>query len=512
MADSTLLQDNRVKLIVVMLPALAFTAWIASQVATDEYFIPALAVGGTIIALLFSVFLHSVRMEAAVTCLLLTGYLVGNRGFADLSPFKPLYPGELTMLIIASCVLLRFALTREFPDLTGWMARTILIYCALGAVRLPFDFSTYRLDAIRDAAMVYYSAFYFCGRELVVRASSRVLLESCLKFAFVALVPIAVVERYFPELIFTLTSSGGFNLFFQKDDILTTFSAVAAFILYTRPHIFRKRWLRVGLILFYLVFVVTGFGRASLAALAVGSVLLFVAGQRRFFVYPALGMLAGLLLVAGYAAGYGESQDSAPAIFVDKFSSMVDISGRQNYASEYGEIKASNNEFRRQLWESFVEETNAVSPMFGRGFGYDFISRFESTFQRGEWEGLRSAHNFYVTLYGRLGAVGLLVFVAITVQIFAGGFQAARLAHQGLYPVEDLGFWCGTWAILVSSAVGVVLESPVGAVVFWTFLGVAAQCSKQANLALVAASNEEPELVLAPTLPPERRPVPYRSS
>ena len=509
MADSTLLQDNRVKILIVMLPALALAMWIASQIATDSYFVPYFVVGAIITAMVFTVFLRSVRIEAAVVCLLLTGYLVGNRGFADLSPVRPLFPGELAMLIIGCCLLMRFALTRELPDLSGWMARTILIYCLLGAVRLVFDYKVYQIDAVRDAAMVYYSVFFFFGRELEVRANSRALLEGCLKFAFVALVPIAVVERFAPELIFNLTSSGGFNPFFQKDDLLTTFAAVAVFILFTRPRMFRKNWFRISLILFYLVFIVSGVGRASLAALAFGSVLIFVAGQKRFFVYPALGLLAGLILIACYAAGYGESQDSAPAIFVDKLSSMVDVSGRQNYASQYGEEKAMNNEFRRRLWESFVDETNSSSPVFGRGFGYDFISRFENTFQRGGWEGLRSAHNFFVTVYGRLGLLGLLVIGAIFGQTIVGGLQAASLVRRGVYPLEDLGYWCGSWAILISSGVGVVLEGPVGAVVFWAFLGVAVQCSKNVNATLAEPRNELAEPAPVPTLPPGRMPVPH---
>lgn len=511
MADSTLFQDNRVKIMIVMLPALALAMWIASAIATDSYTIPYLVVGGIVTAMLFSIFLRTVRVEAAVMCLLLTGYLVGNRGFADLSPFKPLFPGELTMMIIGTCLLMRFALTRELPDLSGWMARTILVYSVLGALRLALDYQVYRVDAIRDAAMVYYSIYFFFGRELEVRTSSRALLEGCLKFAFVALVPIAIVERFAPELIFNLTSSGGFNPLFQKDDLLTTFAAAAVFILYTRPRMYRKNWFRVSLILFYLVFVVSGVGRASLAALAFGSVLLFVAGQKRFFVYPALGLMAGLILIASYAAGYGESQDSAPAMFVDKMSSMVDVSGRQNYASQYGEEKAMNNEFRRQLWGSFVEDTNSSSPLFGRGFGYDFVSRFEATFQRGGWEGLRSAHNFFVTIYGRMGILGLFTLLAITAQVIAGGLRAALLVREGRYPLADLGFWCGSWAILISSAVGVVLEGPVGAIVFWTFLGVAVQCSKKTvALLATAAQEQEVEEPPVPTLPPGgRRSVPY---
>jgi hypothetical protein len=35
------------------------------------------------------------------------------------------------------------------------------------------------------------------------------------------------------------------------------------------------------------------------------------------------------------------------------------------------------------------------------------------------------------------------------------------------------GLWCAAWVILVSACFGVVLEGPMGAVVFWTILGLA---------------------------------------
>ena len=506
MANMTTLQDNRLKIFVVMLPALGLAMWIASQIADEDYMLPWLIMGGVTAALVFGVFLRTVRVEAVTLCLLLAGYLVGNRGFAELAPVRPLFPGELALMIIGTCLLMRFALTRELPDFSGWLARTILIYCLAGAIRLAFDYQTYRFDAIRDSAMVYYSVYFFFGRDLVKNAASKELLEKCLKVAFTVLAPIAFLQRFFPELFY---SNGRFGLFYQKDDILTTFTAFAVFILYTRPKMYRWNWFRITLIMFYLIFVVSGVGRASLAALTFASVLLLVAGQKRFLVYPALGVLVGITLVATYLSGYGVAPDSAPATFVEKLVSMVDVSGNTIYHSEYGEQKAMNNEFRRRLWETFVDDTNKESPIFGRGFGFDFVSHFEATFQRGGWEGLRSAHNFFVTIYGRMGVVGLLIFLVITGQIVVGGLRAALLVRAGLYPLEDLGYWCGVWTILISSIVGVVLEGPIGAIVFWAILGAATQCSKTVNASLAAARQEALELDPIPVLQ-ERRPLAFR--
>jgi len=41
----------------------------------------------------------------------------------------------------------------------------------------------------------------------------------------------------------------------------------------------------------------------------------------------------------------------------------------------------------------------------------------------------------------------------------------------------SLGTWCAAWVILVSACFGAVLEGPMGAVIFWSALGLAAAMS-----------------------------------
>ena len=506
MAMQTLLWDSRIRSLAVLLPALGVMAWVASELASEEFIFPAVIVGLFVVLVMFTVFVKTIRFEAVVLCMLLVGYLVGNRGFADLAVVKPLYPGEMGMCVIFAALLMRFALTRELPDFSGWIARVIFVYCAMGAVHLALDYQEYRLDAIRDSAMVYYAAFYFVGRQLVVRPESRAMLDKCLAFSFFALVPIAIIWRFAPDL---LMAGSGFNPLFQKDDLLTTFAAVAVFVIYTRPGIYRWKWVRSSLIVFYIAYVVSGVGRASLAALIATSVLMFLAGKPRFFLYPATALVLGLTVLAGLAAGVGSSQTNDAKVLVEKVESMVDITGSSNYQSDYGDLKAGTNDFRRKLWSTFVEETDAYSPLFGRGFGYNFVTHFEDLYHLSEAGQLRSAHNFYVTLYGRMGWTGIAVFAVLTLQIIVGGIRAALMVKADKQPLVDLGYWCATWVILVSSAVGVVLEGPVGAIVFWTLLGVAVEVSQQATIAQRKLANRRmPEIELLPTLP-ARRAVSY---
>ena len=500
----TLLWDSRIRSLVVLLPAFGVLVWMASELASEEFIVPGVILTGFLALVTFTSFIQTVRVESICLCLLLTGYLVGNRGFADLTVAKPFYPGEFVLALILVCVLVRFALTRELPNFTGWIGFTILVFCALGAFRLLLDFNTYRMDAVRDSAMVYYSLYFFFGRQLAVRGQAMVVLERCLKFAFLALVPIAVIQRVDPLLL--QTGAGKFTPFFQKDDLLTTFTAVAVFVLYTHPKFYRWNWLRVSLILFYFAYVVIGITRASLGGLIIGSLLLLIAGQRRFLIYPIIALMLGLTVLGGLAVTFGKSQTASTSVLTEKLASMVDFSGEHNYSSDYGDLKAGNNEWRRKLWTSFIDDTS-VSPVFGRGFGFDFLASFED---KDVNEGnLRSAHNFFVTFYGRMGIVGILVFLTITAQIVVGGVRAALAVRAGWLPLASLSYWCSLWAILVAATVGVVLEGPVGAIVFWTFFGIAVETYTAASDKHRAAVHLRPSEFQVPhPLPtPVRRPA-----
>ncbi len=482
----TIILDSRIRSLIVLLPALGIAMWIASELSSGEFLIPLMVIMAFGALVFFSVFVQVVRVEAAVLNMLLVGYIVGNRGFAELTLAKPLYPGEIALGVIFVATLIRYVLSRELPDLSGLLARLVLIYCVLGAVRLFLDYSTYHMDAARDSAMVYYSIFFFLGRELATRPASKLMLERCLRFSFIALVPIALVQRLFPETFMI-------NILSQKDDILTTFSALGVFVLYTRPNIYRFKWLRAMLILFYIGYIAIGVTRASLVGLMLGGIILLVARQWKFLSYFAVALVLGLTALGGLAFTYGSSSTISPEVMLEKFESIVDVTGTKQYNSDFGNLKASNNEFRRTLWQSFFDDTTESSPVFGRGFGYDFLARYQDVFRKGEWGNLRSAHNFYITLYGRMGIIGSIVFLLITWQVIVGGVRAGLAARAGWLPLEDLSYWCGAWAILTAAVFGVVLEGPMGATVFWTFLGVGVRTMQ-------AAAEERREALASPDL------------
>ncbi|MDA8528783.1 hypothetical protein N9K67_08320 [Opitutaceae bacterium] len=90
----------------------------------------------------------------------------------------------------------------------------------------------------------------------------------------------------------------------------------------------------------------------------------------------------------------------------------------------------------------------------------------------------------FVTVFARMGLVGLSLFLGIVALMF----HYTRNALISSEP-HELGAWAGAWAILASASFGVVLEGPMGAIVFWILLGIASGMTSNLN-----AAREESEL------------------
>ena len=88
--------------------------------------------------------------------------------------------------------------------------------------------------------------------------------------------------------------------------------------------------------------------------------------------------------------------------------------------------------------------------------------------------------------------------------IFRGGLQAALAFRRGeAQDSHALAYWCGVWAILAAGSFGVVLEGPMGAIPFWSFLGLGVAYNER-NKALIPAARPVAQTVspvYAPTLP-----------
>jgi O-antigen ligase len=184
---------------------------------------------------------------------------------------------------------------------------------------------------------------------------------------------------------------------------------------------------------------------------------------------------------------------------------MTDVYGSRNYQSESGDVSADNNRFRVVWWQSVYKETMDKAPWFGLGFGYDLAAGFLREYylnQHADFS-VRSPHSIWLTMLGRMGIIGLVAFAVFAVLLFREAYLAARRVARGAAKPSTLANWCAAVILLGSASFGVVLEGPMGGILFWTFLGLAVSDAQMSATARVQArralrAKPLPEPVLEP--------------
>ncbi len=169
-----------------------------------------------------------VTLETYMLCFPVFGYIVGNRGFAQITPFGnlPLFIGELGLLFGAVSLILYVSLKKEFPFKLDALGLAILIWMVIGSIRLLFDFPTYGILAIRDSAMVYYSAFFFIAQPMGKHVYSRKIFATFLQAALLLLIPGFLLYKTYPEYFYQNLIFDGTPLIIYKGDLAATFFGI----------------------------------------------------------------------------------------------------------------------------------------------------------------------------------------------------------------------------------------------------------------------------------------------
>jgi O-antigen ligase len=81
-----------------------------------------------------------------------------------------------------------------------------------------------------------------------------------------------------------------------------------------------------------------------------------------------------------------------------------------------------------------------------------------------------------------MGLLGLLSFFFVVFFIFRDAMRATRLVARRRQPQDTLVLWSGVVILLGAASVGVVLEGPMGGILFWSFLGIASSQLQQYEL------------------------------
>jgi len=487
----------RLRFALFLVAGAAIAVFIAADISDEHY-------GVAVLVALFSCWLIIERTsdappDAWLLGAVLVGYMVGNRGFAQIQPARhiPLLPAEAVLLVTIPALIVRMANKRASGLRNDSINYLILAWIAYGTMRLPLDLGRFGVTALRDYAMIYYASFFYVGQAFGVHAASARLLKRALTVGFAALLPVVVSIQLFPEFLLEHLTWQGIPVIYQKSYLIATSLAAGFFWLWTRRHpngglvwplLAAASLLLIGLMVS---------PRAAMAATVITTLLWIIAGRWRIAAVQFAIVLGGsALALAAVALSGRDPRTSAPYSVYEHAVSIFDPEGTGSYINAESGDPGSNNRFRVVWWTDVIDETLTTNPVFGLGFGSDLAARFLADYDLlgDETFSARSPHSMIVTTFGRMGFIGLAIWLAAS---SAMARIVWRLLRRG--DPDSLGLASATCVIWISSCVGVVLESPMGAVIFWTVLGLA---NSRAQAAPGAAA-ESPASVSAAAAAPE---------
>lgn len=436
-----------------------------------------------------------VPLDTVIVGVLLVGYIVGNRGFAQLSlvPGLPILPAEAGLALCLGWLALRSAVHKQLPFQRDLLNFAIVLWIVVGSVRILPDVRIHGAMALRDFAMVSYALFFFVGQSQAAEEPRQRFLSRCLLASVVLLVPLFELFRRFPDFFLSQLTLRGTPLIFLKSDLAAAFLGIGVILTHERWERTRHPgWLILALLA--MLEILASENRAALLGLAVATGWLIWRGQWSLVRTQAIAGLLGVVLLLGAMTfgAVGARTNPAYQLF-ERVASMTDFTGQRTYASPEVEFKGDNNQFRLVWWSTVIGETYDDSPWIGLGFGHDLAAGFVRRYypDNDEEFSTRSPHSILVTVFGRMGIAGTLAFLGV---ILALAVKTSRTLRAGAAGSTVARKWLGCWIILVSACFGVVLEGPMGAVVFWTLLGLAnGSAGAAAEPAPELAANVQPE-------------------
>ncbi len=452
--------------------AIVFAIYAGNQIASDQLVIPIIA--AIVFAFIIVESLLRANAETLIVSLLTVGYILGNRGFAQLTPVQafPLFPGELGIAIFFATAVIFSANHRRLPFRIDTLAKIILLWLILAAIRLPFDIYRHGILAIRDAELVYYSIYFFLvqsvrSNERYWRVYSHYIVISLTLLPLVYLLFVTYRDTFLTQITIS-----GIPLVFFKGDLASMYLALAfvyMYFIYER----RKRTIFLFYSLWCALLTIFFISRAAWVGMFAAMLIFFLARiYRPILVFSTSLVFCGIVWLCLLLATNQNLRESKIYSVYEHVISMTDFAGQRTYVSQEAYGTGSNNRFRFTWWRNIVVETWTNGPFFGLGFGHDLAQMFVLEYY-GYLDDFsaRSPHNVFLTIFGRMGFLGLIVFFVIV--LIMARYTASEIAvvRSTAKFTERLCLLTMAWIVLSSACFGVVLEGPMGAVLFWIFLG-----------------------------------------
>jgi hypothetical protein len=408
------------------------------------------------------------RMGMVLLLLVLVGYVVADRVFAYLSLSVrgvPLFPGELA--IVVGLVTLGGMAKPKWRIARVWALAFIAWACVVFVSSLgkwPI------LDSIRDFSLVYYAIFaVFAFRVPWERLGRRGL--SIIAVVFVAQLSLAtlVVLRLIPAGAF-----GSLSDVVARTDVQgTNLLGGAAFFLLADD---RLRWGRVPRLLMSLACLLLAVLLASRAVFLaeVFLVVTLLLSARRSLIRALIGYsIVGILLLLTLGVGPTGLQvdtlhrgETGITTVIERITSGLGLGGDSAAIAE----NSAKTRFRTYWWRTLWEHDLAHPTWLvtGRGFGPNLAVEVGYA-KPNDPRPLRAPHSIFVDVFARLGILGIVAWTAWMLSIAGAGLKVSRRpTPEGALSTWMLLYWA---CYLIVASLGVVIESPFGAVPFYFLTG-----------------------------------------
>lgn len=355
----------------------------------------------------------------------------------------------------------------------------LFLAAAFGFVLVRFLLGAdHSIVAIRDALPYFYIALGLLAMFALRRASEATRANTYRLFV-VALSLHAVwftaqeVFPAFPYSLPTLNAVQNVHFFAPRPDVDTAFVGVlAALVLWRLLHGGRRRVLLSLVYIACIASVAASFTRAGLLGTIVASayVLLATLSERDRDI-RAKGVLVAaipLILVTAIIAVSFTAVGTKLVATVDPDA----VSGNQVASGAEGTTRA-----RANAWNRLIEWTTSDSgrASVGVGFGPDFLADSgAASLLVGDALDQdvrpRSPHNYWLGTFARLGGIGLGLVVLAVLAFLVRAWRQRRAVGGDPFTLLVI---LVPLSLLLPASLGVVLESPFGAVPFWWCLGAA---------------------------------------
>ncbi len=466
----TIRQQQFIFLVLSSITAVYFSV----KIGKGEWFLPILlCLGGFFI---LAIILTRVNSIGLVLSFLIIGYVIGNRGFAQITPLwnLPIFFGELALFFTGVYLICFILINKEIPFRLNALGILLLIWVAYGSLRILFDVKSYGIVALRDFATVYYSLYFFVVQPLANDLRSWRFFNRVLGLAIIVMIPIFPLFKQYPDFFVYSLIFDGVPIIYYKGDLASAAFAIGFFYFYTKylksysfPYIF------IASICFLMV--VYSISRAVWVGFAFGLMILMWSRFYKVFIHLTVISILALIPYSVIIINSDEEVSETKIYSVYEHAmSLLDVNGSGTYRNSDSRNTGSNNLYRLTWWENVLSETWSKGPLLGLGFGYDLAYNFMwDYYTSNEPSDTRSPHSIVVTVLGRMGLFGFILFALVIGEMFRNTRRVILHTRRNGIATDALCYWCMVWVLFATSCFGVVLEGPMGAILFWTLLGCA---------------------------------------